>query len=247
MNQENPLHQVFQRFQFFISPDHPCSYLDNKEARTVFIDPAASVTMNDYGILMEAGFRRSGENIYRPACSHCKLCIPLRIPVKDFKPNRSQRRTIKTNQHLSLEIVDSRFFDEHYLLYRKYIQYRHPGGGMDEDDPDAYLRVISASWSKTKLLEFRDNRKLVAVAVIDVTQNALSAVYTYFDPDYQSLSPGVFAILSMIELAKSDNKNWLYLGYWNPSCTKMSYKNQYQPHEIYQNMTWLNPDHLDKY
>lgn len=242
MNQETSLHQVFQRFQFFISPEHPCSYLANEEARTVFIDPGAQVTMQDYGILIEAGFRRSGENIYRPACEHCKLCIPLRIPVNDFKPSRIQRRTLKTNQHLTLRFVDNKFNDEHYSLYRRYMQHRHHGGGMDEDDPDAYMRVVSSSWSDTKLIEFRDQDQLVAVAVVDILQNAFSAVYTFFNPDFQSQSPGVYAILAMIGHAKARNKNWIYLGYWNPQCQKMSYKNNYRPYEIYQNMTWSKPD-----
>ena len=244
MNQETPLHQVFQRFQFFISPEHPCSYLESKEARTVFIDPSATVTMRDYGVLLEAGFRRSGENIYRPACEKCKQCIPLRIPVKDFKPNRSQRRTYKANQNLNVNIIDNDYKDEHYSLYRLYMQHRHPGGGMDDDDPDAYFRVISSSWSSTKLLEFRDQDKLVAVSVVDVLANALSAVYTFFQPEYEEKSPGVFAVLSMIELAQNQHKDWLYLGYWNPECRKMSYKNSYRPHEIYQNMVWRNPDHF---
>ena len=242
MNQETLLHQVFQRFQFFISPEHPCSYIDNREARTVFIDPGALVTMQDYGVLMEAGFRRSGENVYRPACEHCKQCIPLRVPVKDFKPNRAQRRTSKANLHVKTCVVENKFNDEHYALYRKYMQHRHPGGGMDEDDPDAYMRVISSSWSDTKLIEFHVQDKLIAVAVMDVLQNALSAVYTFFHPDYQSQSPGVYAVLMMIEQAISNDKTWLYLGYWNPDCQKMSYKNTYRPYEIYQNMAWSNPD-----
>ena len=243
MNQETSLNQVFQRFQFFISPEHPCSYLANQEARTVFIDPGAIVNMQDYGALMEAGFRRSGENIYRPACEHCKLCIPLRVPVNDFRPSRSQRRTVKTNQLLITRTVDNNFNETHYSLYRKYMQHRHPGGGMDEDDPDAYMRVVSSSWSDTKLIEFHDQEQLVAVAIVDILQNAFSAVYTFFDPDYQSRSLGVYAILTMIELAKSSDKTWLYLGYWNPQCQKMSYKNNYRPYEIYQNMAWSKPDH----
>ena len=243
MNQETSLHQVFQRFQFFISPEHPCSYLDNQEARTVFIDPGATVNMQDYGTLIEAGFRRSGENIYRPACEYCKLCIPLRIPVNEFKPNRAQRRSYKTNQLLTTSIVTNNYNEEHYSLYRKYMQHRHPGGGMDDDDPEAYMRVVSSSWSDTKLIEFRDQEQLVAIAVVDILQNAFSAVYTFFDPDYQARSPGVYAILTMIDLARSRGKSWLYLGYWNPQCQKMSYKNNYHPHETYQNMTWSIPDH----
>lgn len=240
MNKETALHQVFQKYQFFISPEHPCSYLEQAVARTLFVDPDAVVTMQDYGYLLEAGFRRSGENIYRPACDTCQQCIPLRIPVNQFKPRRNQRRNWKENQGLSVSTLKSQFKEEHYQLYRTYMQSRHPGGGMDEDDPEAYLRVISSSWSNTLLYEFRDEKKLVAIAVADEFKNALSAVYTFFDPDYHSRSLGRFAILYEIEQAQMSGKDWLYLGYWNPQCKKMAYKNDYHPHEIYQNMRWVN-------
>lgn len=242
MNKETALHQVFQKYQFFISPEHPCNYLEQAVARTLFVDPDAAVTMQDYGYLLEAGFRRSGENIYRPACDTCQQCIPLRIPVNQFKPRRNQRRNWKENQGLSVSILKSQFKEEHYQLYRSYMESRHPGGGMDEDDPEAYLRVISSSWSDTLLYEFRDAGKLVAVAVADEFKNALSAVYTFFAPDYHSRSLGRFAILYEIKQAQISEKDWLYLGYWNPQCKKMAYKNDYHPHEIYQNMRWVNID-----
>lgn len=242
MNKETALHQVFQKYQFYISPEHPCSYLDGNEARTLFIDPSASVSMQDYGVLLEAGFRRSGENIYRPACETCQQCIPLRIPVNSFKPRRNQRRAWKENQMLSVTILESQYKNEHYQLYRTYMQYRHPGGGMDEDDPEAYLRVISASWSDTLLYEFRDREKLVAVAVVDEFNNALSAVYTFFHPDYHARSLGRYAILYEINQAQLSGKDWLYLGYWNPRCKKMAYKNEYHSYETYQNMCWIKTE-----
>jgi len=240
MNKETALHQIFQKYLFFISPDQPCSYLDEPMARTLFVDPAATVSMKDYGHLLEAGFRRSGENIYRPACETCQQCIPLRIPVRKFNAKRNQRRNWKTNQDLSVAIIDSQFKEEHYQLYRQYMQSRHPGGGMDEDDRDAYQRLISSSWSATLLYEFRIAEQLVAIAVVDEFENALSAVYTFFTPAYPARSLGRFAVLYEIEQAKIAGKDWLYLGYWNPQCDKMSYKNEYQPCEIYQKAHWKN-------
>lgn len=239
MNQESSLHQVFQKYPFFISPEHPCSYLDDKEARTLFVDPDANMSMRDYGYLLEAGFRRSGENIYRPACESCQLCIPLRVPVNEFRPNRNQRRNWNENTGLSVTVINSHFKEEHYQLYRIYMQSRHPGGGMDEDDPDTYSRVITSSWSDTLLYEFRDDDKLVSVAVVDRFKTALSAVYTFFDPEYHHRSLGRYAVLYEIHQAKLAGMDWLYLGYWNPECRKMSYKNEYQPNEIYQNMRWI--------
>ncbi|MCW9024570.1 MAG: arginyltransferase [Gammaproteobacteria bacterium] len=238
MNDETSLQELFRSLHFFVTPPHPCSYLSDKQATTVFLDPNADVSMIHYTHLARLGFRRSGEHIYRPECDGCDLCIPARVPVNDFKPNRSQSRCFKKNQDLILNIRDSEFDESHFQLYQRYMQNRHPGGGMDSDDPQSYEHVIRSSWSDTQLIEFFLDEHLVAVAVVDVFIDGLSAVYTFFDPEYTQRSLGVFAILSEIELARQKNLKWLYLGYWNPQSRKMAYKNQYTPLELFIDNQW---------
>ncbi len=238
MNDDTPL---LEEIGFRITPAHECSYLDNKEAITLFVDPDYPIVMKQYSQLAQLGFRRSGANVYRPHCSDCGLCIPVRIPVEEFKPNRSQRRNKKANRDIRYEIKDAVFAQEHYALYRKYMKGRHAGGGMDNDDADSYEGLISADWSLSKLLEFRIDGQLVMIAVVDCFDDGLSAVYTFFDPDYSSRGLGVFGILSEINYTQTLNLDWLYLGYWNPKTHKMSYKSQYQPMEFFdgQNWQWL--------
>ena len=239
MNDETSVQELFRSLHFYVTPPHPCSYLPQQQATTVFLDPNATVNMIHYTYLARLGFRRSGEHVYRPECDHCQLCIPVRIPVQRFKANRSQSRCFKKNQELELNIRDTEFVEQHFKLYQKYMQTRHPGGGMDSDDPESYQQVIQSSWSDTQLIEFKLEGKLLAVAVIDVFIDGLSAVYTFFDPEYKQRSLGMYAILSEIELAKLKKLSWLYLGYWNPQSAKMAYKNQYQPLEIFSGNQWL--------
>ena len=130
------------------------------------------------------------------------------------------------------------FKDEHYKLYRRYMKGRHAGGGMDNDEPESYERLIKADWSKSKLLKFRLDSELVMVAVIDCFDDGISAVYTFFDPEYSSRGLGVYGILSEIEYVKSQQLDWLYLGYWNPKTNKMSYKSNYQPLEFFNGQEW---------
>lgn len=226
---------------FRVTPEHECSYLDDKEAITLFVDPNYPIVMKQYSQLAQLGFRRSGTNVYRPHCSNCGLCIPVRVPVDEFKPNRSQRRNIKLNGDITFTVTDAVYTTEHYELYRKYMKGRHAGGGMDNDEPDSYETLISADWSLSKLIEFKLDSKLVMVAVIDCFDDGVSAVYTFFDPDYSNRGLGVFGILSEIEYVKSLNLDWLYLGYWNPKTHKMDYKSNYQPLEFFdgQNWQWL--------
>ncbi len=214
-----------------------CSYLPNCLSILTFIDPyfSANIT-SQYDELSQYGFRRSGEYIYRPNCQSCDACISVRIPVQYFTPCRSQKRVWKKNQDLTISVVAPMFEEEHFELYCRYIQARHQEN--DEHTPESYLRFLTSYWSRTVFYEFRLEEKLLAVAVVDHVKNGLSAVYTFFDPDYSERGLGTFAILWEIEECKRLNRNWLYLGYWVKNCHKMNYKTNYKPLEFYYQGKW---------
>ncbi len=212
-----------------LSEDHQCSYLSGETAKTAFVHPAFPVDNKLYSRLIEQGYRRSGDEVYAPFCKNCQKCISVRIPVNDFIPNRRQRRCRKKNQHTQAFIRPAGFQQNHYALYVKYQQSRHHGGLMAESTPEEYINFLRADWSTTMFVEFYIEQTLIAVAVVDVLENGLSAVYTFFDPDFSHFSPGMYGILWQLEHARSAALDYLYLGYWIEECQKMSYKNQYQP------------------
>jgi len=227
-----------QKLGFYATPPHDCNYLPEQEAVTLFADPRFPKNPKLHSALADCGFRRSGEHLYTPHCSNCSLCIPVRIPIPEFKPSKNQIRTRKRNRNLSIYKLAAEFNDEHFQLYRRYLADRHPGGGMDNPSEINFMDFLTSSWADTFFYEMRDGEKLVCVAVVDFMTNALSAVYTFFDPDYARSSPGRFAILYEIEEAKRNAMDWLYLGYWIEDCRKMDYKNEYQPMEYYINDEW---------
>jgi len=226
------------RLSFYATPPHACSYIEGRDAVTLFADPRFPKSNALYAALSERGFRRSGEHLYQPHCPECNACVPIRVPVAEFMPRRQQRRNWRQNRDLNVEIKRPVFESAHFELYRRYIAARHPGGGMDNPTPDNYMNFLTASWSDTRFIEFREQDRLLAVAVTDRMPNALSAVYTFFDPDSSHRSPGRYAILYQIELARQTGRDWLYLGYWIESCRKMSYKTEYQPLEYYRGGEW---------
>ncbi len=238
MNDENRLYDTLARLRFFTSLPHECGYLENEEAVTLFVDPALRLDMATYGVLARAGFRRSGEHVYRPHCGHCRACIPVRVPVEAFRPDRSQRRCLARNADVSLQIRAGTFEADHFRLYRRYMQARHPGGSMDDDDPTIYRRLIGAAWSDTRLFEFRIDSRLLAVAIVDRMPDSLSAVYTFFDTDEARRSPGTLAILAQIEQARQEGLRHVYLGFWNPRSAKMAYKNRFRPLEYFDGRRW---------
>ena len=133
---------------------------------------------------------------------------------------------------------DDRFREEHYRLYRRYISERHPGGNMDGATPGDYRSFLGGAWSETVFFEFRLGPHLLAIAVSDRLSDALSAVYTFYDPDFEGRSLGTYCILWQIEAAKHAGHEWLYLGYWIEECRKMRYKEDFRPHERYIDGAW---------
>jgi arginine-tRNA-protein transferase len=242
MNDRHAIHPVLQELQFFASPEHPCSYLADHTAKSIFVDPSLLLKQQHYSALATIGFRRSGNYVYRPHCQGCRACVPVRIPVEAFSPNRSQRRTLKANQDVELRLRPVEFDETHFAMYRRYMQHRHPGGGMDNDDPEAYRRVLSSYWATTELLEFRLDQQLLAVAVTDVLDDGLSAVYTFFEPDSPRRGLGTLAILQQIELARQRGLAFLYLGYWIAESQKMRYKRNFHPLQGYDGRHWREID-----
>jgi arginine-tRNA-protein transferase len=230
-----------QKLNFYATPPHECNYLPDREATTLFADPHFKKNTRLYSALADCGFRRSGEHLYTPHCDYCSSCIPVRIPVNEFTASRNQKRTWKQNRELKINKLAAEFNDEHFSLYEKYLLSRHSGGGMDNPTPESYMQFLTASWAETVFYEMRlaDDDRLIAVAIVDLMENALSAVYTFFDPEYSHLSPGRFAILYEIEQARRQKLSFLYLGYWIENCKKMSYKDEYHPLEYYRNNDWF--------
>ncbi len=226
------------RLLLYATPAHECSYLPQREAVTLFADPEHPKDPWLQGVLTEQGFRRSGRHLYRPRCPSCSACQAVRVPAREFVPNRSQRRTWRRNRDLQVRVMAQDFVPEHYALYERYVTARHPGGGMDEPTPAKYRDFLLCGWADTRLVEFRDGATLLAVAVSDRLPRALSAVYTFYEPGDAGRGLGVYAVLWQIEAARQAGLDWLYMGFAIAGCRKMEYKTGYRPQERLRDGRW---------
>lgn len=217
---------------FFATPPTPCPYLEGKMERKVVTLLSGEEPDQLHSVLSTAGFRRSQDLAYRPACDNCNACVPVRIPARRYKPNRTQRKNWKRNADLTARIVPAVAVREHYILFRQYLSSRHADGGMADMRFGDYRAMIEDTPVDSFLVEFRDqSNTLLAVCLTDRMADGFSLVYSFFLPSEAARSLGNYVVQWHVGHALSEGLDNVYLGYWIAESRKMAYKASFTPLE----------------
>jgi arginine-tRNA-protein transferase len=243
-----------RKMKFYLTSPQPCPYLPGKMERKVFANLAVDGAVNLNDSLTRSGFRRSQTIAYRPACKACGACRSVRIDVAAFQMSRRWKRVLAKNDMLEREPCHPRATREQFRLLKRYLNERHPGGGMTEMEIRDYAGMVDASPVRTVVFEYRnrpvtgaeDDSSLQATALTDVLRDGLSMVYSFFKPELSSRSVGAFMVLDHIRLASELGLPYVYLGYWVRGSEKMGYKSDFMPLEVFDGDIWrsLQPEEI---
>ena len=223
--------------QFFITAAGPCPYLPGKMERKVFthlVGPDAK-SLNSH--LSQGGFRRSQNIAYRPACDGCGACVSVRVPVKQFEWTKGFRRTMRINGDITRNMVPAKATSEHYSLFRTYIDHRHGDGGMAEMTVLDFAAMVDDTLVDSRIIEYRvpteyePSGELIAAMLVDVLNDGVSLIYSFYDPQLEKRGLGTFMILDMISSMLESGHPNVYLGFWISQSHKMSYKSRFLPQE----------------
>jgi leucyl-tRNA---protein transferase len=230
-----------KQLRFYLTAPAPCPYLPGKRERKVFTALEGDDSYGLHDALTHAGFRRSQNIAYRPACEGCDACVSARVPTQAFTWTRSRKKILARNDDLSRTFRKARATEEQYWLLRRYLDHRHAGGGMAEMTAFDYAAMVEESAVATGVIEYRDaGGTLVAAALVDMVSDGLSMVYSYFDPTDPSRSLGTFLILDAIRQCARAEVAFVYLGYWVRGSAKMDYKIRFQPLELLSTAGWVD-------
>lgn len=229
--------------QFYVTAPQPCPYLEGRLERKLFTSLQGDYAAKLNDTLSKQGFRRSQNVLYRPSCAECSACLSARIRVADFEQSKSQKKTVRRNSMLRREATSPWATEEQYALFRAYLDSRHAEGGMADMDIFEFAAMIEETPIRSRVIEYTQtsnsgDKSLAAVSLTDVLDDGLSMVYSFYAPSLAASSLGTYVILDHIEIARDAGLPYVYLGYWVPGSTKMSYKARFSALEIYYRGEW---------
>lgn len=189
-----------------------------------------------YRMLLDEGYRRSGDHLYRPDCPSCRECQIYRVHVDSFEMRKSQRRVFRSGQQrFQYRLVRPGMTQEKMDLYRKYLAAQH--GDPEQAlmlDEFSYMEFFVRSFlgDRTRELQIWDEGRMIGLGICDLIMDAWSSVYFFFDPEYSSYSPGHYSMLLEIHLAQEMGLDYYYPGFLIHGISAMEYKNKLRPGQV---------------
>ena len=229
--------------QFYVTAPQDCPYLEKQVERKLFTALYGSNSRRLNNSLSKQGFRRSQNVLYRPSCSNCNACMSARISSTAFKQSKSQKRIYTRNKDVIRTVNPPLATDPQYALFKRYINTRHPNGGMSDMDAEDFTAMIEETNVDSKIVEYYVSKdgipELISFSLVDILDDGISMVYSVFDPYMKERSLGTYMIIDHNDLALEIGLNFVYLGYWVKGSSKMDYKKRFSPLQVFTDDKWV--------
>ena len=236
-------HTLPKNPQFYVTAPQDCPYLEKQVERKLFTALYGSNSRRLNNSLSKQGFRRSQNVLYRPSCSNCNACMSARILSAEFKQSKSQKRIRTRNKDVIRTVNPPLATDPQYDLFKRYINTRHPNGGMSDMDADDFTAMIEETNVESRIVEYYVNMngkpELISFSLVDILDDGISMVYSVFDPDLTERGLGTYMIMDHNDLALEMKLKFVYLGYWVKGSSKMDYKKRFRPLEVFADDKWV--------
>ncbi len=217
-----------------------CPYLSGRTARMPLRMPVGRINLAEADRRLAEGHRRTGEFVYQTQCPGCRACEPIRIDCDQFQFSRNAKRNLRRgNDRLEQRFGPLICDDSRVELFNKHRLLRGLSKREREIDREEYEWGFVRSCFESFEISYWLDSKLVGVAICDLGQNSLSAVYTFYDPELSDFGIGTYSILKQIEYCRDRGLQHLYLGYFVADSPHMKYKSRFLPHERLIDDQWL--------
>jgi arginine-tRNA-protein transferase len=192
-----------------------------------------SLSDSDLEELLAAGYRHFGTHFFRPVCSPCHKCLPLRIPLSDYCFSRSGRRLLRRNTRFFVTLTPPFPTFAAYELYLKHKErFDLPRDERRQESYHDFVDIFFHPFPFAYQLSVYDGDRLIAVSHLDMTASVISVVYCYYNDRYTRESLGSFAVYREIEIGLKRNLDFVYLGYYIPENRHMRYKVRFRPNQV---------------
>ena len=169
--------------------------------------------------------------------------MSARISSVKFTLSKSQKRIRIRNKDVIRVVRPPMATDPQYNLFKRYINARHPNGGMSDMDANDFTAMIEETNVESKIVEYYANKngtpELISFSLVDILDDGISMVYSVFDPEMKERSLGTYMITDHNDLASEMKLKFVYLGYWVKGSSKMDYKKRFSPLEVFTEDRWV--------
>lgn len=146
----------------------------------------------------------------------------IRLLMNRYVHNRSSKKIMKGCRGFSVDIKEGHITEEAEVLYSLY----KASVAFDVSDTiqDYLIGQGGQNIYNTKCIEVRDGSTLIAAGYFDEGEKSMAGILNILHPGYRKYSLGKFLMLSKIDYALANNKQYYYPGYISTAISKFDYK-----------------------